>query len=145
VFFVLKFELILIIGSNNELTEGARKVYRGRRVGQGCCRWFTVLRLVVAVLHYMFRPTWPSSSLYDVLLLKESASLVLLPFLAPTDNKKRQAGKHTHKNQKINEKNTTEKHKWKRAKYNHVQEKATKTAKQIPSEVKHHTHLKMAM
>jgi Ca2+/Na+ antiporter len=33
--FVLKFELILIIGSNNVLTEGARKVYRGRRVGQG--------------------------------------------------------------------------------------------------------------
>jgi hypothetical protein len=24
----------------------------------------TVLRLVVAVLHYMFRPTWPSSSVY---------------------------------------------------------------------------------
>jgi hypothetical protein len=37
-FFVLKFELILIIGSNNVLTEGARKVYRGRRVGQGCYR-----------------------------------------------------------------------------------------------------------
>jgi hypothetical protein len=37
-FFVLKFELILIIGSNNVLTEGARKVYRGRRVGQGCCK-----------------------------------------------------------------------------------------------------------
>jgi hypothetical protein len=36
IFFVLKFELILIIGSNNVLTEGARKVYRGRRVGQGC-------------------------------------------------------------------------------------------------------------
>jgi hypothetical protein len=33
--FVFKFELILIIGSNNVLTEGARKVYRGRRVGQG--------------------------------------------------------------------------------------------------------------
>jgi hypothetical protein len=39
--FVLKFELILIllliliIGSNHVLTEGARKVYRGRRVGQG--------------------------------------------------------------------------------------------------------------
>jgi hypothetical protein len=37
-FFVLKFELILIIGSNNVLTEGVRKVYRGRRVGQGCYR-----------------------------------------------------------------------------------------------------------
>jgi hypothetical protein len=34
-FFVLKFEFILITGSNNVLTEGARKVYRGRRVGQG--------------------------------------------------------------------------------------------------------------
>jgi hypothetical protein len=36
-YFVLKFELILIIGSNKVLTESARKVYRGRRVGQGCC------------------------------------------------------------------------------------------------------------
>jgi hypothetical protein len=33
------------------------------------CRWFTVLHLVVAVLHYMFRPTWLSSGVYDVLLL----------------------------------------------------------------------------
>jgi hypothetical protein len=40
-FFVLKFELILIIGSNNVLTEGARKVYRGRRVGQGCPRAYS--------------------------------------------------------------------------------------------------------
>jgi hypothetical protein len=39
-FFVLKFELILIIGSNNVLTKGARKVYRGRRVGQG---WFRLI------------------------------------------------------------------------------------------------------
>jgi hypothetical protein len=39
-FLVLKFELILIIGSNNVLTEGARKVYRGRRVGQGCSSVF---------------------------------------------------------------------------------------------------------
>jgi hypothetical protein len=30
-FFVLKFELILIIGSNNVVTEGARTVYRGRQ------------------------------------------------------------------------------------------------------------------
>jgi Ca2+/Na+ antiporter len=36
---VLKFELILIIGSNNVLTEGARKVYHGRRVGQGWPRY----------------------------------------------------------------------------------------------------------
>jgi hypothetical protein len=28
-----------------------------------------VFRLVVAVLHYMFRPTWPSSGVYDVSLL----------------------------------------------------------------------------
>jgi hypothetical protein len=40
-FFVLKFELILIIGSNNVLTEGARKVYRGRRVRQGWYRRIT--------------------------------------------------------------------------------------------------------
>jgi hypothetical protein len=26
------------------------------------CKCFTVLHLVVAILHYMFRPTWPSSS-----------------------------------------------------------------------------------
>jgi hypothetical protein len=37
-FFVLKFELILTIGSNNVLTGGARKVYRGRRVEQGWAR-----------------------------------------------------------------------------------------------------------
>jgi hypothetical protein len=42
-------------------------------------------------------------------------------------------GKYAHKNQKINGKKTTEKHNWKRAKYNHVQENATKTTKQIPS------------
>jgi hypothetical protein len=36
--FILKFELILIIGSNNVLTEGARKVYRGRCVGQDCSK-----------------------------------------------------------------------------------------------------------
>jgi hypothetical protein len=41
-FFVLKFELILIIGSNKVLTEGARKIYRGRRVGQGCCNTFNM-------------------------------------------------------------------------------------------------------
>jgi hypothetical protein len=41
------------------------------------------------------------------------------------------AGKHNNKNQKINE--DQQKNKWKRAKYNHVQEKATKTAKQNPS------------
>jgi hypothetical protein len=40
-FFVLKFELILIIGSSNVLTEGARKVYRGRRVGQGWLSWYS--------------------------------------------------------------------------------------------------------
>jgi hypothetical protein len=48
-----------------------------------------VLSLVVAVLHYMFRPTWPSSGVYDVsffIFLKESASLLLLPFLARGQN-----------------------------------------------------------
>jgi hypothetical protein len=44
-FFVLKFELILIIGSNNVLTEGARKVYRGRRVGQGWSRQCEILNI----------------------------------------------------------------------------------------------------
>jgi hypothetical protein len=46
-FFVLKIELILIIGSNNVLTEGARKVYRGRRVGQGWVRVITFLTVAV--------------------------------------------------------------------------------------------------
>jgi hypothetical protein len=32
------------------------------------CRCFTVLHLVFADLHYIFRPTWPSSGVYDVLL-----------------------------------------------------------------------------
>jgi hypothetical protein len=51
-FFVLTFELILVFGSNNVLTEGARKVYRGRqdarkayrgrRVGQGLCTQMAV-------------------------------------------------------------------------------------------------------
>jgi hypothetical protein len=53
-----------------------------------------------------------------------------------TYNKQRQAGKHTHTHtriRKLTTKNTTEKRKWKRAKYNHLQEKATKTTKQIPS------------
>jgi hypothetical protein len=44
-FFVLKFELILIIGSNNVLTEGARKVYRGRCVGQGWSRQCGILNI----------------------------------------------------------------------------------------------------
>jgi hypothetical protein len=43
--FVLKFELILIMGSNNVLTEGARKVYRGRRVGQGWSRQCGILNI----------------------------------------------------------------------------------------------------
>jgi hypothetical protein len=43
--FVLKFELILIIGSTNVLTEGARKVYRGRRVGQGCSTMSTTAQV----------------------------------------------------------------------------------------------------
>jgi hypothetical protein len=43
--FVLKFELILIIGSNKVLTEGARKVYRGRRVGQGWSRQYGILNI----------------------------------------------------------------------------------------------------
>jgi hypothetical protein len=45
----------------------------------------------------------------------ESASLFLLPYLAPTDNKKRQAGKHTHKNQKINKEKQNRKTQMKRA------------------------------
>jgi hypothetical protein len=42
-----------------------------------------VLRLVVAVLHYMFRPTWPSSRAwcFTFVFLKEFASLLLLPLL----------------------------------------------------------------
>jgi hypothetical protein len=44
-FFVLKFELILIIGSNTVLSEGARKVYRGRRVGQGWSRQCGILNI----------------------------------------------------------------------------------------------------
>jgi hypothetical protein len=48
------------------------------------CRWFTVLCLIVAVLHYMFLPTWPSSSVYDVLLLYSWRNLLhcfCCPFL----------------------------------------------------------------
>jgi hypothetical protein len=49
-FFVLKFELILIIGSNNVLTEGVRKVYRGRRVGRG---WSRVHNVTIHELLYV--------------------------------------------------------------------------------------------
>jgi hypothetical protein len=48
------------------------------------CKWLTVLRLVVAVLHYMFRPTWPSSGVYDVVLLyswRNLLSCFCCPFL----------------------------------------------------------------
>jgi hypothetical protein len=51
-FFVLKFELILIIGSNNVLTEGARKVYHGRRVGQGWSRECGSLDVLTVVACY---------------------------------------------------------------------------------------------
>jgi hypothetical protein len=44
-FFVLKSELILIIDSNNVLMEGARKVYRGRRVGQGWSKVYKLYKL----------------------------------------------------------------------------------------------------
>jgi hypothetical protein len=44
-FFVLKFELILIIGSNKVLMEGARKAYRGRCVGQGWSRQCGILNI----------------------------------------------------------------------------------------------------
>jgi hypothetical protein len=80
------------------------------------CRCFTVLHLVVAVLHYMFRPTRPSSKQHK------------------TARQTTRKGKQTStpkRYSKINEENrTTKKHKWKRAKGNHVQ---VKPAKQIPS------------
>jgi hypothetical protein len=38
----------------------------------------SVLYLVVAVLHYMFRPIWPSSGVYDVLLLYLTYNLLNL-------------------------------------------------------------------
>jgi hypothetical protein len=87
----------------------------------------------------MFRLIWPSSCVYDVLLLYDK-----------TDKyKKRQSGKHIHKNQKINKKKTQHKNtNGKHTKYNHVQENSTKTAKQISFKnikVKHDTYLKMVM
>jgi hypothetical protein len=45
----------------------------------------------------------------------------------------KQTNTHTQETAKLTKKNRTEKHKWKHAKYNHVQEKAQKPAKQIPS------------
>jgi hypothetical protein len=47
-------------------------------------RCFAVLRLVVAVLHYMFRPTWPSSRVYDVLLLYSWRNLLRWGFFSCT-------------------------------------------------------------
>jgi hypothetical protein len=49
-----------------------------------CMLVSNVLHLVVTVLHYMFRSTWPSSGVYDFftfIFLKESASLVFCLFL----------------------------------------------------------------
>jgi hypothetical protein len=66
-FFVLKFELILIIGSSNVLTEGARKVYRGRRVGQGCSRQCGVLEN--SQPYRPLRPVTGTASLYFFYLL----------------------------------------------------------------------------
>jgi hypothetical protein len=58
-FFVLKFELILIIGSNNVLTEGARKVYCGRRVGQGWSR-----QCGIPNISQPYRPPRPVKGIY---------------------------------------------------------------------------------
>jgi hypothetical protein len=43
-----------------------------------------VLRLVVAVLHYMFRPTWPSSGVYDVSLLHSFRNTYVNYIFIPT-------------------------------------------------------------
>jgi hypothetical protein len=48
-----------------------------------------------------------------------------------TDRQQEKASTHT-RTRKLTKK-TQQKHKWKRAKYNHVQENSTKTAKQILS------------
>jgi hypothetical protein len=64
----------------------------------------------------MFRPTWPSSGVYDIsLFIPEGicfAAFVALSCTNPTDNKERQESKHAHKNQETNEntqqKNTNE-------------------------------------
>jgi hypothetical protein len=63
----------------------------------------TVLHLVVTVLHYMFRPICIDKI--------QQAS------------KSKQTNTHA-RNNKIYEENRTEKHKWKRAKCDHVQKRA---------------------
>jgi hypothetical protein len=52
--------------------------------------------------------------------------------LQTTTKKGKQTNAHT-RNSKINEEKQNRKHKWKLPKCNHVQEKAKKPAKQIPS------------
>jgi hypothetical protein len=64
-----------------------------------------VLRLVVAVLHYMFRPTWPSSGVYDVSFLYSWRNL-----LRCATKKGKKANTHTRirKLTKTQQKNTNE-------------------------------------
>jgi hypothetical protein len=52
-----------------------------------------------------------------------------------TDKQQEKASRQTYtqETEKLTKKNRTEKHKWKCAKYNHMQENAKKPAKQIPS------------
>jgi hypothetical protein len=65
--FVLKFELILTIGLNNVLTEGARKAYCGRHVGQGWSRQFWILNILQP-----YRPPRPVTGIALLFFLKRS-------------------------------------------------------------------------
>jgi hypothetical protein len=70
--FVLKFELILIIGSNKVLTEGDRKVYRGRQgargrsVGQGWTRGFTRVLVMKESLFHAITDSGAQSAYYPI-------------------------------------------------------------------------------
>jgi hypothetical protein len=65
-FVVLKFELMLIIGSNNVVTEGARKVYRGRGDRAGLDNRLTVGGKVVSPMH---RPPLLSRNIFLLILV----------------------------------------------------------------------------
>jgi hypothetical protein len=98
--FVLKFELILIIGSNNVLTEGARKVYRGQGWSRQCgilniSQPYTPPRRVTGITFFftfirncVYLRSWGGASVYTLhsrhLYVPQYLQYVCPVYLAPS-------------------------------------------------------------